>query len=448
MRIPSSVDIPAKMDPDSVNWEHCLDYVAVSDVGLRRANNQDSKAVVVANSQEDFVRRGHLFVVADGMGAHAAGELASKLAADVVPQTYRKLLDRPAPEALLAAIHDANNQIHSRGQASEDFKGMGTTISALAILPQGALLAHVGDSRAYRLRGARLEQLTFDHSLVWELRRAGRGSMDQALPNVPKNIITRSLGPKPKVEIDREGPFPLQVGDTFLLCSDGLSGQVDNEEMGTILYCLPPKEAIRVLVDLANLRGGPDNITVIVVRVTGPQVIRGGAGARETTSSVGPAGRPVHPLLWTLLAVLGLATVGLFGLGSAVAGLASLIAAVVTGVVILVQRYADATPDFRPDGQPLGHGPYVACQCEPNAQVVGRLGEVTQQLRNAAADGDWSVFWDQFNAFEAHAAAAAKSADYVQAVREYGHAIISMMDQLRSQRARKAGESGAGLLEP
>ncbi len=135
---------------------------------------------------------------------------------------------------------------------------MGTTASALLLLPQGALTGHVGDSRVYRLRGKCLEQLTFDHSLVWEMSAAGQLPKN-ALPGfVPKNIITRSLGPHADVKVDLEGPYPLEAGDTFLLCSDGLSGQVSDEEIGALLHCLPPAEAAQVLVDLANLRGGPD----------------------------------------------------------------------------------------------------------------------------------------------------------------------------------------------
>ncbi len=130
--------------PQSLSWKKCLENAALSDLGLRRANNQDSFTVFLAGNQQDFMRRGHLFMVADGMGAHAAGELASKIATDIVPLTYQKLRDKSPPDALLAALVDANNQIYTRGQASPEFKGMGTTATVLVILPQGALLAHVG----------------------------------------------------------------------------------------------------------------------------------------------------------------------------------------------------------------------------------------------------------------------------------------------------------------
>ena len=172
--VPQKDSYTCDMDQPTAIWNHCLDCAALTDVGLRRANNQDSYAVVLAGDQTDFQQRGHFFMVCDGMGAHAAGELASKMATDVVSLAYRKLLDQSPPEALLSAILDANRQVHIRGQASPDFRGMGTTATALVLLPAGALVAHVGDSRAYRLRGNRIEQLTFDHSLVWEMRASGQ----------------------------------------------------------------------------------------------------------------------------------------------------------------------------------------------------------------------------------------------------------------------------------
>ena len=161
-------------EPQSDSVAARLEYAALSDVGLRRSNNQDSLAVMPAASQSLWQQRGDLFVVADGMGAHAAGELASKISTDTVPLVYHKLMDNTPAEAVLAALEEANAQINNRGQAI-DFRGMGTTTTALVLLPYGALVAHVGDSRAYRLRGNRLEQLTFDHSLVWEIRAAGLG---------------------------------------------------------------------------------------------------------------------------------------------------------------------------------------------------------------------------------------------------------------------------------
>src|SRR5690606_6295768 len=132
---------------------------------------------------------------------------------------------------------------------------------------KGAVIGHVGDSRVYRVRGDRIDQLSFDHSLQWELLRQGKMKPEEIFLHEPRHIITRSLGPEPEVKIDIEGPYPVLPGDTFVLCSDGLTGHVNDAEIGTIARELPPAEACRLLVNLANLRGGSDNITVLVTRV-------------------------------------------------------------------------------------------------------------------------------------------------------------------------------------
>ncbi|MCE5268266.1 MAG: protein phosphatase 2C domain-containing protein, partial [Planctomycetaceae bacterium] len=345
-------------------WKHCLEYAALTDVGLRRANNQDSYVVVLAGNQADFERRGHFFMVCDGMGAHAAGELASKMATDIVSLAYRKVLDQSPPEALLSAILDANRQVHAKGQASPDFRGMGTTATTLVLLPAGALVAHVGDSRAYRLRGNRLDQLTFDHSLVWEMRASGQLPSDQTPSYISKNIITRSLGPNATVQIDLEGPFPVQAGDTFLVCCDGLSNTVKDDEIGMILGCLPPSEAVRALIDLGCLRGGPDNITAVVTTVLGPQVQAANAG--DSTGGVSANVRPIHPLIWILFGVSMLGSIGLFGLGHIWAALACLVSGFAAAATGLWQRYG-GQPHPEADNRHFGRGPYVTIDATPTA---------------------------------------------------------------------------------
>jgi protein phosphatase len=177
-----------------------LDYCDRTDVGRRRSNNQDAKAVLEPWNRDIYNRRGWLFVVADGMGAHAAGEMASAIAAEQVPLVYEKLAGKSPARALRQAIEQANTEIHSKGESSVDLKGMGTTCTTLVLVPRGALVGHVGDSRAYRVRGRRIEQLSRDHSLVWELQdlqAAGEAVPGLDLRETPKNIITRSLGPHP-----------------------------------------------------------------------------------------------------------------------------------------------------------------------------------------------------------------------------------------------------------
>ena len=426
----NSTAILAHMNGSIDTWAHCLEHAASSDIGLRRANNQDSYAVALAGDQADFERRGHLFIVADGMGAHAAGELASKIAADVVSLTYRKLPDQSPPEAILSAVLEANRQIHTRGQASVDFRGMGTTATTLAILPAGALVAHVGDSRAYRLRGSKIEQLTFDHSLVWELKASGRSTDDEVPGYISKNIITRSLGPSPTVQVDLEGPFPLQPGDTFLLCSDGLSNQVQDDEIGAALGCLPPAEAAQTLIDLACLRGGPDNITVIIVRVLGPQVARADDHDPPAPADA-PKPRPVNPLIWTALGAATLAAIGLFLLGYTPAALASLLLAAGAGTAAMVQRYGGARPE--PDRRHFGCGPYVSCDSAPTADLLTRLIEIGRQLKDASQSENWAVDWSGFDRLTTQAAAADKSGDRVAAAQAHFKAISAIMGQLRKQ---------------
>ena len=254
-----------------MNWDDIIVDAAATDTGMRRTNNQDSHTVVRCSRVESWRQRGHLYMVADGMGAHAVGELASKLACDNIPHNYSKTKLTTPSEAIAKAYKEVGGLIHGKATANRDFAGMGTTCSTLILLPEGALIAHVGDSRVYRIRNQRIDQLSFDHSLAWELVRRNHLSAEQANKAVPRNVITRSLGPDPNIEVDIEGPLPVEPGDVFLLCSDGLSGPVEDAELGAFAGNFHPKDACRYLVHLANLRGGADNITVVMARV-GPWV--------------------------------------------------------------------------------------------------------------------------------------------------------------------------------
>ena len=215
-----------------MNWDDIIIDAAASDTGMRRSNNQDSHAAVRAPNKEVWRSRGHVFMVADGMGAHAVGELASKMASDLIPHNYMKAKVGTPSEAIVKAFHEVSALIHSRAAANRDFQGMGTTCSSLLLLPDGVLVAHVGDSRVYRVRSGRIDQLSFDHSLVWELVRRNHLTSEQANLSVPKNVITRSLGPEPTIEVDLEGPLAVDLADVFVLCSDGLSGPVTDPEIG------------------------------------------------------------------------------------------------------------------------------------------------------------------------------------------------------------------------
>lgn len=408
---------------------------ALTDVGLRRGNNQDAFTVSLAGDDADWRRRGHLLMVADGMGAHAAGELASKMACEAVGHTYRKLTDRPAAEALRRAMLAANANIHERGQANAEFQGMGTTSSALVLLPRVAIVAHVGDSRVYRLRRGKLEQLTFDHSLVWEMTAAGQMPRGEVAAFIPKNIITRSLGPHPDVQVDMEGPFPLQSGDTFLLCSDGLSGQLNDEEIGTLLVALEPADAVRVLVDVANLRGGPDNITAIVARVSS---VPADEQTEPPPEPVGSQRATVHPALWGITAVCLLVALALAATGYYIPALVSVLVGAASAVVGLVQNMTAAAPsDAMKLEAPLGSGPHRAYDCVPNAQRVTAVAGLAQQLREATRAEHWTLGWARFDALGEEAQAAVAAGDYTAAVRHHALSISFMMSEIRRQAAHK-----------
>ncbi len=243
-------------------------YAALTDVGVKRSHNQDACAVQPAVDPVAFEANGHVFVVADGMGGHAVGEKASAKAVRDIPFLYLKHVREGICNALRRAFVETNAGIHTIGEENPEFRGMGTTGTALVLRPEGAWVGHVGDSRCYRIRAGQAEQLTFDHSWVWEIAKR-QGVDPDELGDFKKNVIIRSLGPDAEVEVDVEGPHPLQPGDAFLLCSDGLTGVVTPQEVGVIVTAMPPEDAARLLVHLANLRGGPDNITVLIVRVPG-----------------------------------------------------------------------------------------------------------------------------------------------------------------------------------
>jgi serine/threonine protein phosphatase PrpC len=222
-----------------------------TDTGRQRSENEDSLFV-----------RAPIFVVADGMGGAQAGEVASKAAAEAFD---RDLPDAPPGPVLRETIEAANREIHQLARADPSRAGMGTTITA-AIVDAGSEevgIGHVGDSRAYRLRDGRLEQLTRDHSLVEEMRRKGQITDAQAEDHPQRSIITRALGPEPDVEVDVQ-TVPAAPGDVFLLCSDGLTTMVGEERIAAVLTgAASLRDAVRQLVEEANRAGGRDNITAL-----------------------------------------------------------------------------------------------------------------------------------------------------------------------------------------
>ena len=211
----------------SSSWKKSLENAAVSDLGLAVRTNQDSFVVFLAGNQQDYRRRGHLFMVADGMGAHAAGELASKIATDIVPLTYHKLREQAAARRpLRRRLWTQIARFTTGGRPARSSRAWARRRLRWRYCRRG-LWWHTWATAGHIASAAqRIDQLTFDHSLVWELQASRAEVRGADFEYIGKNIITRSLGPNPKVQVDLEGPHPCQPGDTFLLCSDGLSGPV------------------------------------------------------------------------------------------------------------------------------------------------------------------------------------------------------------------------------
>lgn len=417
------------MNPRPAEREYSVEHAALSDVGLCRSNNQDSLIVADAENASPGQAPGHVFVVADGMGAHAAGEVASRVAVETVLSVYRSHENGLPEEALRDAVREANSEIYRQGLQSDELRGMGTTVSSLVLLPQEAIIGHVGDSRIYRLRGNELQQLTFDHSLVWEICAAEKVMESEVPAFVPRNIITRSVGPTPDVDVDLEGPFSLRTGDVYLLCSDGLSGQIEDEELGTILRCFDPDDAARILVDLANLRGSPDNVTVIVIRVNRWQSARGKKSdyirGQRQASLASQLFRPV------------VTAAGLFAAGWMLSGPALAVGgALLGGVLVGMWSFGRSQPAVPAntgalDRQRLGKAPYTTCDCTLNEQSSKCMAKAVQEIRDVAINRLWQVDWDQFEALSSEAQAASAEGDYDRSVRVYGDLIRFFISQFR-----------------
>ncbi len=240
-----------------------LTYASRSDVGMIRSGNEDS---VFADAN---AFRG-VFMVADGMGGHAAGEIASDMAVRIVTRELARLRDIAAPDgeaALKTALRDANRAIFERTLAELDKQGMGTTASVLLLVGSRYLIGQVGDSRVYRARNGVLEQLTKDHSYVQEQVDAGYITPEQARFHPYSNVITRCVGASREVEPDTYNGV-VQAGDVFLVASDGLTGMVDDARLQTLLTSrASPGRLVDALINEANGRGGLDNITAVVVQV-------------------------------------------------------------------------------------------------------------------------------------------------------------------------------------
>jgi len=237
-----------------------------TDVGLVRSENQDFGTYTTVEEEQESHPGSRLLVVADGMGGHRGGATASRLAGETVKAQFLGSETRDVKTALKESLTRANARIFSEAQSNPELRGMGTTTSALAVRGNDAWFAHVGDSRIYMVRNGEIKQLTDDHSLVASMVREGLLTMKEAETHPRRNVLQRSMGVAEDVEIDVRGPYELQDGDVFVLCSDGLHGVVKEDEIAEIAK-LPIDQAGDEYLRRALDRGAPDNVTVIVARV-------------------------------------------------------------------------------------------------------------------------------------------------------------------------------------
>jgi len=237
-----------------------------TDLGLTRSENQDSLGKFPENSTDLSGPLGQLFIIADGMGGHRGGREASQTAVRIIQDIYFTNKTGDIDEVLKDALREANREIFKLASSDPNLFGMGTTCTVLSLVEDKACIAHVGDSRAYRINESTIEQLTQDHSQVGEMERQGIISQQEAKEHPQRFLLNRALGAREDVEVDIYDNIKLTPGDYFLLCTDGLA-KVDDQELKEAVLSNPPQQACDQLVKLANERGGEDNVTVQVIQV-------------------------------------------------------------------------------------------------------------------------------------------------------------------------------------
>jgi len=251
-----------------MNVKPGIEVASLTDVGCQRENNEDSLLYWEPASDEEFQRKGRLAVIADGMGGYEGGQEASRIAVETVRAVYEQVFREDPQAALLQAFAAAHERIQDYAERHPELHGMGTTCTALVVCGRELYFAHVGDSRLYLMRGGHISRLTRDHSYVGRLVESGLVRPEDAEKHPQRHILTAALGVGREVEVDRAEHFmALQDSDDLLLCTDGLWGVMTEEEMETAVSGNSPADSCAALVKLARQRGGPDNITLQVLRI-------------------------------------------------------------------------------------------------------------------------------------------------------------------------------------
>ncbi len=244
-----------------------IEIANLSDIGLQRGNNEDSFLYWEPKDAEEVSRKGRLAVIADGMGGHEGGQEASRIAVETVRDAYEKSFTTDVRAVLMEAFRAAHQQICDYAVQHSELQGMGTTCTAMAIVGNELFFAHVGDSRLYLVREGEISKLTHDHSYVGRLVETGIVRAEEAETHPQRHILTAALGAGRELAADvSEAPLELYDSDTLILCTDGLWGVVSEQELATSAAKRSPEMACHELVRLAIQRGGPDNITVQILR--------------------------------------------------------------------------------------------------------------------------------------------------------------------------------------
>jgi serine/threonine protein phosphatase PrpC len=257
------------MPVDCINPKPGLEVATLTDIGRLRVNNEDSFLYWEPDTDEEFSRKGRLAIIADGMGGYEGGQEASRLAVETVRFVYDRDLRGDPRDALVNGLRSAHDAIQRFAIEHPQFAGMGTTCTALAIVERHLYFAHIGDSRLYLLRAGTTSRLTRDHSYVGRLVETGIVRSEDAESHPQRHILTAALGAgREVIPHIPEQPIPLEAGDVLILCTDGLWSVVGETELARIALSESPTEACTKLVKAALERGGPDNVTVIVLRVS------------------------------------------------------------------------------------------------------------------------------------------------------------------------------------